>query len=87
MTSIVIIKNEEQYHVEVCSKTLGNDHPSIDQKSDDIECERKDHYEKSPFVLNQDYQSKRIETDCNTICYRVNNSEWKRCSNGGTILI
>lgn len=81
--------NNEQYRVEVkvCTQTLENDHPSIDKNSDDIECERKDHHENSPFVLNQEHQSERIETDCKEICYRVNNGKWQRHQNGGTILI
>ncbi|WP_276976313.1 hypothetical protein [Flavobacterium filum] len=81
--------NGEQYNVEVkvCTQTLENDHTSIDKNSDDIECERKDHHENSPFVLNQQHQSERIETDCNEICYRVNNGNWHRHQNGGTIQI
>jgi hypothetical protein len=81
--------NGEQYQVEVkvCTQTLENDHPSIDQKSDDIECERKDHHENSPFFLNQDNQSERIETDCKEVCYRVNGGTWNRIKNGGSILV
>lgn len=78
-----------QFHIEVkiCTQTLENDHPNIDNQSDDIQCERKDHHENSPFVLNQEHQSERIETDCNEICYRINNGNWHRAQNGGTIKI
>ncbi len=79
--------NNEQYQVKVCNQTLENDHPSIEQNSDDIECERKDHHENSPFILNQNNQSERIETACSEICYRVNNGKWCRQQNGGTILV
>ena len=79
----------EQYNVEVkvSTQTLENNHPSIDKNSDDIDCERKDYHENSPFVLNQKHQSERIETDCNEICYRINNGKWSRLQNGGTILV
>jgi hypothetical protein len=81
-------KNEQyQVEVKVCNQTLENDNSSIDQNSDDIECERKNHHENSPFTLNHNNQSEKIETDCNEICFRVNNGKWQRRQNGGTILV
>lgn len=81
-------KNEQyQVEVKVCNQTLENDNSLIEQKSDDIECERKDNHQNSPLILNQHNQSVRIETDCKEICFRVNNGKWRRQQNGGTILI
>lgn len=72
--------NGEQYQVEVkiTDQTLEDDFEGFDQESNDLECAKRDHHEESPFLLDIKHQSQRIDTPSKEICYRVDNSPWKR---------
>lgn len=60
----------------------------IDLKnSDNLECERKSHHQESPFLLNKNKESHTIISSYSSICYRVNNSNWKTVNHNGTTVI